>query len=593
MILPKAWAQAPMVRYLLMYRSRWLQVLVCISIAILSSLILLPIPLIYQRIIDTLIPQQNAKGIFLLGLVGLGLYLINLGANVGQRYLTLKTTKAVIYELRARVCTKLQELCLSYYDNTNVGKLHARAMLDTEQVDVSSNAVVSQLLVSLVLAIFALVMLLKINLILTMIFLCITPLMYLLRRAMVERLKIENREFRDQREQLSARINELLHSIRLIKTLGMEKFEEAKMNGTIREYLQSGIRLNVSASILMNSLVALANLGGFFVYIFGGWLVLKGQMSIGSVVAFAQLQNFLINPINQLASITEMLFSGNIALSALFELLDEDAVEFPAQGQPLREINGEVSFQDVSFSYPDGTEALVNVSFSIKPGQQVALVGSSGSGKSTLINLILGLYQPDRGQVYIDKHDLKNLKLSNLRRQMGIVSQETILIDGTIKENIRYGSPKATDEDIEKAARIANAHGFISQLPQGYDSPCGDGGVKLSGGQRQRLAIARALLRNPKILILDEATSALDSESEFLVQKALDHLRQDRTTFVVAHRLSTILDSDLILVMKQGEIVERGTHTELLAMNGPYAQLYKTQFKSALGAKLEAHSVST
>jgi ABC-type multidrug transport system fused ATPase/permease subunit len=566
-----------------MYRSRWPQVLACLSTAILSSLILLPVPLIYQRIIDVLIPQKNVKGIFILGLVGLFLYLIHLVTNVGQRYLTLKTTKAVIYELRARVCTKLQELCLSFYDNTSVGKLHARAMLDTEQVDVSSNAVVSQLLVSIVLATFALIMLLRINLILTGIFLCISPLMYILRRLMVGKLKIENREFRNQREHLSSNINQLLHSIRLIKTLGTEKYEQEKINDSIHEYLQSGIRLNVSSSILVNSLMALANLGGFSVYIFGGWLVLKGQMSIGSVVAFAQLQTFLINPINQLASITEVIFGGNAALGAVFELLDVDDVEFPALGQPLRDVVGEVSFRDVSFAYPDGTDALVNVSFTAKPGHQIALVGSSGSGKSTLINLILGLYQPDRGQVLIDNHDLKDLKLRNLRRQMGIVSQETILIDGTIKDNIRYGSPRATDQDIEEAARKANAHDFIMQLPHGYDSPCGDGGVRLSGGQRQRLAIARALLRNPKILILDEATSALDSQSELLVQTALDRLRRERTTFVVAHRLSTILNSDLILVMKKGEIIERGTHNELLALNGVYARLYKTQFKSALG----------
>jgi ABC-type multidrug transport system fused ATPase/permease subunit len=291
----------------------------------------------------------------------------------------------------------------------------------------------------------------------------------------------------------------------------------------------------------------------------------------------------LLGPINQLANLTETLMSGHTALTKVFELLDEDNVELSNIGfESMAPIRGEVTFENVDFEYSDGTCALQGVSFATQPSRQIALVGESGAGKSTLIHLILGLYLPTAGKVLIDGRDITEMNLRNVRRQMGIVSQETILVNGTVRDNIRYGTPEASDEDVIAAAKVANAHEFISKLADGYEAQIGEDGVRLSGGQRQRLAIARAVLRNPCILILDEATSALDSESEYLVQQALERLSAGRTTFVIAHRLSTILNSDEIFAMKQGRVVERGTHQELLVKHGEYARLYHTQFQRAL-----------
>jgi subfamily B ATP-binding cassette protein MsbA len=317
------------------------------------------------------------------------------------------------------------------------------------------------------------------------------------------------------------------------------------------------------------------------VWVVGAIFVIHGRMTLGEVIAFTGFQGFLLGPINQLATITETIYSGNTALKAVYELLDEDAVEFPTDGDPVEAIQGDVRFDNVSFNYSDGTRALTDISLTARAGQQVALVGASGAGKSTLIHLILGLYLPSEGQLLIDGRDLTTLNLRSLRRQTGIVSQETVLIHGTIRDNIRFGTPQASDADIEQAAIRANAHGFITQLSDGYHAHIGEDGVKLSGGQRQRLAIARALLRDPRILILDEATSALDSESELQVQDALKGLRRNRTTFVIAHRLSTILNSDVIVVLKHGKIVEMGAHDALLSQQGEYARLYHTQFHRA------------
>lgn len=576
------WSQEPLVRYLSLYRRRWPMVTCCVVLALLVNALVMPIPLIFGRLVDDYIPRKDGQGILIMAGLATVLYLLNLGLGLTQRYLTLKTTKAVIFELRARVCTKLQELCLSFYENNNIGRLHARAMIDTEQVDVASNTMVTQLLVSTAGFIIALVILIRLNPLLTLVLLIVLPLSYLIVRNTRVQLRQSQRDFRDQRETLSSNIHDLLNSIRLVKTFGMEPLEEEKLNENIREYLRRGIRSATIGSFFSYLIMLVGNLSTLVVWVVGAILAVKGKMTIGQIVAFAGFQGFLLNPINQLAMMTETLMSGSTALGKIFDLLDNGEVEFPADGEAVEQIRGEVAFHNVDFTYTDGTKALDGVTVAVEPGKQIALVGESGAGKSTLIHLILGLYLPTTGQVKIDGKDITTLNLRSLRRQIGMVSQETILVSGNVRDNIRYGTPEATDADVVSAAQRANAHEFIMRLPDGYDASIGEEGVKLSGGQRQRLAIARALLRDPRILILDEATSALDSESELQVQQALEVLRCNRTTFVIAHRLSTILNSDAILVMKAGRIVERGTHEELLARRGEYAHLYHTQFHRAL-----------
>ncbi len=558
-----------------MYRSRWQQLIMCIGIALVQPVILVPVNFFYKRLIDVSIPQRNAHEIVILGAIAFLLFVINFGVATLARYLTLKTTKSVIYEIRSRVCTKLQELCMSYYDNSNVGNLHARAMIDTEAVDVASNAMVVNVFTSATSFVIALIILIHMNWILTLVIVATMPLLYISRQLLKKSIKESYRDFRDQRESLSTGIHDMLSTIRLVKVFGMESFEEKKIQENIRGYLHSGIKSSIISNLFGNLVLTIGGLGAMAVWVVGAFLVVKGQMTIGSVVLFAGLQAYLINPINQLANLTEMIYSGSVALESVYDLLDEDDVEFPDEGHRMGTVRGDVAFDNVRFEYADGTCALQDISFCAQPGQQIALVGESGSGKSTLIHLILGLYLPTKGSVLIDGHDITKLDLRSLRQQMGMVSQETILINGTVKDNIRYGTPDANDEAVVDAAKLASAHDFVSKLPEG----CGEDGVRLSGGQRQRIAIARALLRDPKILILDEATSALDSESEMQVQNAMEVLRKNRTTFVIAHRLSTILSSDFVFVMKRGRIAERGTHGELLAMNGVYTRLYNTQFK--------------
>ncbi|MHB0913454.1 MAG: ABC transporter ATP-binding protein [Armatimonadota bacterium] len=562
-----------------MHRRLWSRVTLCVVLLLLQSVILMPVFFFYRRMIDISIPHKDIRGILVIGAMAIGLYAANFGVGVLARYLTLKTTKIVIYELRARVCTKLQELCMSYYDNSNVGNLHARAMIDTEGVDAASNALLTGILVSVTSFIVALVVLFRMNMTLTLVLLAMLPLIYFSRHALKNYMRESHREFRDYREYLSASIHNLLNSIRLVKMLGMEPFETEKLNANTHDYLRSSIKACTISFLFGSMIMTIAGLGTMSVWVIGAMLVVKGHLTVGDVVAFAGLQVYLVGPINQMAGFTEMLYSGSTALKSVFGLLDEAEVEFPLQGIPIEKLHGRVDFEGVSFEYSDGTKALDGISFTAAPGRQIALVGESGAGKSTLIHLILGLYLPTDGRVLVDGQDITSLDLRSLRRQIGMVSQETILMNGTVKDNISYGTPDADFGAIKRAAEQANADGFISKLADGYDSLCGENGVRLSGGQRQRIAIARALLRDPSILILDEATSSLDSESEAQIQEAMEVLRKNRTTFVIAHRLSTILTSDTILVMRDGRIVESGMHEELLANGGVYAGLYHTQFR--------------
>ncbi|MHB1002065.1 MAG: ABC transporter ATP-binding protein [Armatimonadota bacterium] len=571
--------QSPLFRYMAMYKTRWHIVALCMFLALVQSAVLAPIFLFYKKMIDHSIPNNDFQEVLILGLIAAGLYLFHLLLSVLVRYLTLNVTKAVIYELRSKVCTKLQELALSYYDNTNVGMLHSRAMIDTEQVDVASNGLIVYFGVSVMSFAVALVILLKMNIPLTLVLLSVLPMIYLNRYVFKNRLEKAHTEFQVSRESLSIGIHDLVNTIRLVKSFGMEPHEEKKINNNIRDYLQIGTKRAVLSSLFGYLINFAGSISLLAVWVVGAWMAINGRITTGSIIAFAGLQAYLIGPINQMASYTEVLYSGNTSLKAIFELLDEDDVEILTEDQPAFKIKGHVTFDNVVFEYKDGTRALNGVSLSASPGQQIALVGESGAGKSTLIHVILGLYMPQSGRVLIDGQDLAGIDLRSLRQQMGVVSQETILINGTVRENIAYGTPGANDELIYQAAIQANAHEFITRLPNSYDSFIGEDGIKLSGGQRQRIAIARAFLRDPRILILDEATSSLDSESEMQIQKAMELLRQNRTTFVIAHRLSTILASDVILVLKDGKIVERGTHLDLLEQNGVYSGLYNTQFR--------------
>lgn len=322
------------------------------------------------------------------------------------------------------------------------------------------------------------------------------------------------------------------------------------------------------------------NLGHIIILAYGSWEVIQSKMSIGELTAFLAYLNQINQPTKRFSKIINVLQKGATALERVFETLDtkpevaekEDAIILP-------EIKGHIQFENVDFAYNNSGKNVINdLNLEIQPGMTVALVGASGAGKTTIANLAARFYDPIQGKILFDAHDVRDVTLKSLRGQMGIVSQETLLLNASIKENIGYGKPGVTDVEIEVAAKIAHAHEFIMELPDGYDTIIGDRGMKLSGGQRQRLAIARALIKNPSFLILDEATSSLDTESEYLIQQALQKLLQNRTCLVIAHRLSTIQNADMIVVLEQGKIIETGTHSELIAISGRYAYLHSMQF---------------
>ncbi len=368
----------------------------------------------------------------------------------------------------------------------------------------------------------------------------------------------------------------------MVKAFSRERRETKKLIRELREYLGLNVRLGRTSS-LMHIIAGLLTGGGTILLLwFGGRDILARRMTPGDLIAFIGYLGMLYSPILMLLRVSDVITQVMAAIDRIFITFDtapdvaekKDAIALPP-------IEGRVEFQDVSFAYQVDEIVLKDISFVAEPGKVVALVGPSGGGKTTLVNLIPRFYDPTSGRILIDGYDLRDVRLNSLRAQIGMVLQETFLFAGSIKDNIRYGKPDATDDEVVEAAIAANAHEFIVEFPDGYETELGERGVRLSGGQRQRIAIARAILPNPRILILDEATSSLDSESEALIQEALDELMKRRTTFVIAHRLSTVMNADEILVIEEGRITERGTHSELESAGGTYARLCEVQFRRA------------
>jgi ATP-binding cassette subfamily B protein len=468
-------------------------------------------------------------------------------------------------------------MSLRFYDKEKVADLHPRVILDTERIDVMANALVVSVLVSIVVAISAACLLAYMNAKLFVLLFLMVPFYFIIRRAFSDKLKEGHRRFRKDMEQMSSIVSELLHSIRLVKSFAMENYEQQRVEKRIQRVTERGVRLFTEAAAFQILLQGVGGMALLAIFTVGGWMVINQHITLGDVVAFSSLLGYFLNPINTLISCTDTLYAGRAGLESVYGLLDIYDTE-RSEHFPSFEVRGGVQFENVSFEYGNGEPVLNGVSLEVRPGEQIALVGSSGAGKTTLVNIVLGFYLPTSGRVLIDEHDLRETNLRGLREQVGVVSQDNVLVSGSIMDNIRYGKVGASSEEIEAAAKLANAHDFISDLPDGYATGIGDRGVRLSGGQRQRIAIARAILKDPKILILDEATSALDSESERAVQEALEHLRANRTSFVIAHRLSTIQNADRILVLRRGTVIESGTFAELLALGGEFHRFHQLQF---------------
>ncbi|MBC7796543.1 MAG: ABC transporter ATP-binding protein [Pyrinomonadaceae bacterium] len=484
-----------------------------------------------------------------------------------------------INDMRKRVQAHIERLPTSYFDSTQTGQLISRVMTDAEGIRNLVGTGVVQLTGGLVTAVIAIGVLFWLNwrlttvtIILLAIFGAILAYAFnRLRPMFVERGKIQ--------ADVQGRLGESLGGIRIVKAYTAEKREELSFargaHVLFRNVAQS--MTGVSAIGAISSVVVGAI--GVVVILVGGNAISDGTMTLGDLVMYIFFTGLMAFPIIELSAIGTQITEALAGLDRIREILSMPTEDDADKSKKhLQNVRGEIEFQNVNFEYDKGVPVLKNVSFFAKAGSTTALVGSSGSGKSTILSLVLNFIQPGEGRILIDGEDVDTVKLRDYRKNLGVVLQDNFLFDGTIYENIRFSAPQATFDDIKEVCKIANANEFIEGFPEKYQTIVGERGVKLSGGQRQRLAIARALLANPKILILDEATSSLDSESEALIQEGLRRLRQGRTTFVIAHRLSTIRSSDQILVVEAGEIIERGTHEELVELNGRYKQLYDKQY---------------
>jgi subfamily B ATP-binding cassette protein MsbA len=485
-----------------------------------------------------------------------------------------------ITNMRMRVQQRIERLPISYFDSTQSGQLISRIMNDAEGIRNLVGTGLGQILGSFVTAIIAVCVLFYINWQLTAATITVLALFGGVLAYAFKKLRPIFRERNVINAEVTGRLGESLGGIRIVKAYTAEKREELSFaRGAHRLFRNVAKSVTGVSAISSFSSVVIGAIAVVMIVI-GGNSVMNNTMTLGDFLMYISFTFLLALPVIELTSIGTQIteaFAGLDRIREVMDLTTED--EQDAQKQSLPHVAGTIDFEDVYFEYDKDVPVLKGVSFHSEAGKTTALVGSSGSGKSTILSLVLNFIQPTKGRILIDGKDLQSVKLRDYRRQLGVVLQDNFLFDGTILDNIRFSSPESRIEEIKAVCQIANADEFIEKFPDGYQTIVGERGVKLSGGQRQRIAIARALLANPRILILDEATSSLDSESEALIQEGLNRLRQGRTTFVIAHRLSTIRSADQILVVETGQVLERGTHKELVAMNGRYKQLYDKQYR--------------
>jgi subfamily B ATP-binding cassette protein MsbA len=500
-------------------------------------------------------------------------------AGFASRYGMALISRRVISQLREELFHKFLRLPASYYDRNTAGRLLSRLTFDVEQVAEASTNAVTILIRDTLTLLFLLGYMFWVSGWLTLLFLLIGPVLVLLIRYVSRHFRRISRRIQDSMGELTQFSDEAIHGQRLIKTFNAERWQESRFQGVNERNRKLHLKMAAVAGASTPVIQFIAACILALVVYLTTLESVASEISVGSFVSFIAAMMLLMQPMKRLTNINASVQRGVAAARSIFGVLDEEN-EDTGGNVPLAQARGAIEFRDVSFAYdPHKGNVLDRLSFVIEPGQTVALVGRSGSGKSTLVQLLVRFHDPDSGCVLLDGRDLRDYRLADLRRQIGMVGQDVILFNDTVRNNIAFGSlSDASEQEVIAAAEAAHAMEFIRELPQGLDTRIGDRGALLSGGQRQRLAIARTLLKNAPILILDEATSALDSESERLVQDALQQLMHNRTSLIIAHRLSTVEHADRILVIAQGVIVETGTHAELLAKQGVYADLYRLQF---------------
>lgn len=562
--------------YIKPHIGRLIEAIICIIIAAGANLYL---PWIIKDMIDKVLAEKDMQ---MLNVISIGIVVTFFIRGIfyyGQSYLVSFVGQRVIIDVRDVLFKKFQRLPLSYFDRHQTGEIMSYI---TNDVAALQNALVDRLIELVTessIFIGSLVMMVLLDWKLSLLTLITVPLVGQAMKIFGRKLKSSGTVIQERLADITATMQESIAAVRVVKSFGREDFEIERFHRQNELNFRAEMKNNQLMSLLTPTVEFLAALAVTVIVWFGGYEVVNGVITAGALVAFLTYAVNLANPVKRISRVYGAIQKAMAGADRVFAIMDlPETIANRPDAKELPPVKGEVVFDDVTFAYKEGANALSHVSLAASPGQMVAFVGPSGAGKSTIANLIPRFYDVSSGAIRIDGYDVREVTMESLRRQIGIVPQETMLFSTTVRENIRYGRLDATEEEIVQAAKDANAQDFIMALPEGYDTKIGERGLNLSGGQRQRIAIARAILKDPRILILDEATSALDTESEKIVQAALDRLMVGRTSFVIAHRLSTVFNADQIYVIDGGRIHEHGTHEELLAAGGLYSNLYNIQF---------------
>ena len=592
-------------------RPYWrLLALMLFAIGITTLIGLIP-PLLYRDLIDHVLPNRDFSRLNLLALGMIGIPIVSGLIGVGQRYLSARIGEGVICDLRQTMYNHLQSMSLRFFTVTKSGEIISRFNNDVVGAQNAVTGTLPDIITNGITLISTLAVMISIEWRLALLSVVVLPLFLLPARRVGGILRRIRRQSLEYNAGMNNIIAETLgiNGVLLVKTFGRQRQETAHFREATQNVRDTGVRQALVGRWFFLGLGIASAIGTALIYWVGGYLVLSDAITIGTIVAFAAYLNRLYGPISSLSNVQVDFAQSMVSFERVFEYLD---LPVEIQDRPsaleLKQVAGHVRFEDVSFSYlaedelPDNPDeadgkpklasgvittrrwALRDLTFDIPPGQLAALVGPSGAGKTTVTYMLPRLYDPTEGRITLDGYDLRDLSQESLAQNIGMVTQETYLFHDTVRANLLYAHPDATQAELEAACRAANIHDFIAELPDGYDTVVGERGYRLSGGEKQRLAIARVILKDPSLLILDEATSHLDSQNEALIQAALEPLLSGRTSLVIAHRLSTILAADQILVMDEGRLVEQGTHAELLAKGGLYAELYETQFRPQPGA---------
>jgi len=541
-------------------------------------------PLVLKILIDDVLIDKNSALLDILIAALLCLFLLRAVLNLITNYLAYYVSQRIMFDVRFKLFRHLEKLHIDFFAKSKTGEILSRVNNDVMRIQNVLTTTLISLATDIVTLLAITVIIFSLNWKLALMSVALFPPLFVTQLYMGRKIRTKSREARDTAADIVSFFQEVFSSIRLVQAFVREHFEAVRMVRKSRKFIDVSIRVGMLGALAGTVAGLFSALGPAIVLWYGGHQVMAGAMTLGGLVAFYAYVGRLFGPVLRLAQHNVSIQSARAAMDRILEYFDVQPEIADTPGAvALHHVRGHVVFNNVSFSYEPGEPVLEKVSFQAKPGQKIAIVGESGVGKTTIVNLLCRFYDPDDGSILVDGHDVRNIRLASLRKHIGIVSQETILFNTTIRENLLYGKRDASEEEIRAAADKAHIRDFIESLPREYDTVVGERGVRLSGGQCQRLSIARTILKNPEIVVFDEAMSSLDTESEFLIQKAIAPFLREKTTIVVAHRLSSITDADEILVLRQGRIVERGRHDKLVAMGGAYTSLWNRMNRSQEG----------